>query len=59
MQKIKLTKEAARAVKRKGPSDEWLLNMLNRSDESDMPAQVTLRWMAHFILVNSGYQFEE
>lgn len=56
--KIKLTEEAARAIKLKGPSDNQLRKILLSNANKDMPDSRTCRWLAAQVLGQYGYTFE-
>lgn len=58
MTTIKLSDEAKKAIKSKGPSDKRLTRILNEISESTMPSSREARWMAAQILGNYGYKLE-
>lgn len=56
---IKLSKDAAKALKLKGPSDENLHAFLNAAEVEDNINPYHIRWMAAHILEMNGYKLEE
>jgi hypothetical protein len=55
---IKLSTEASKAVKRNGPSDKKLREILNGSLVSKAATSQEQRWMAAYILRDQGYILE-
>jgi hypothetical protein len=55
---IKLSAEASKAIKRNGPSDKKLREILNGSLVSRAATSQEQRWMAAYILRDQGYILE-